>query len=189
MSLEGKRLAILAENDYEDMELQYPLYRMREAGAEVVIVGTGSAPEYKGKNGMPIKVDKTASDVAAIDFDGVIIPGGWAPDRMRRYPEVLKFVRDISDTGKLVAAICHAGWVLISADLLKGKTVTCFPNIRDDVMNAGARYVDQEVVRDGNLITSRTPRDLPAFCKEIIAALEEKTVVTVGAGSGSASNS
>lgn len=184
MSLEGKRLAILAEADYEDMELQYPYYRMREAGAEVVIVGTGSAPTYKGKNGMPITVDKTASEVSSSEFDGIIIPGGWAPDRMRKYPEVIKLVRDISDEGKIVAAICHAGWVLISADLLKGKTVTCFPNIKDDMKNAGANYVDQVVVRDGNLITSRTPRDLPAFCKEILAAFEEKNV-PVGAGARS----
>jgi protease I len=174
VSLEGRNIAILAENDYEDMELQYPLYRMREAGAKVTIVGTGSAPEYKGKHGVPIRVDKNADQVKAGEFDGVIVPGGWAPDRMRRYPDVLRLVRDLDGEGKLVAAICHAGWVLVSANILKGRTVTGVSAIKDDLTNAGATYVDREVVRDRNLVSSRTPADLPAFCRTIIEVVEEQ---------------
>jgi protease I len=109
--------------------------------------------------------------VSSANFDAVIVPGGYGPDRLRRHAPVLTLVRDCYAKGKIVAAICHAGWVLVSAGVLRGKTATCFPSIKDDVINAGAKYVDQEVVRDGNLITSRTPDDLPAFCREIISAL------------------
>jgi len=119
-----------------------------------------------------VTVDAEADEVKAADFDAVIIPGGYAPDRLRRYPAILKLVREVFEQGKVVAAICHAGWVPISAGILKGKEATCFFAIKDDVINAGATYLDQEVVQDGNLITSRTPDDLPAFCRTIIAALE-----------------
>jgi protease I len=172
MSLEGKRVAVLAEDNYQDLELWYPLLRMREAGAEVKVIGTGSAETYTSKYGYPVTVDAAADEVKAADFDAVIIPGGYAPDRLRRYPAVLKLVREVFEQGKAVAAICHAGWVPISAGILKGKKVTCVSAIRDDVINAGATYLDQEVVQDGNLITSRTADDLPAFCRTIIAALE-----------------
>lgn len=172
----GKKVAILAENLYEDMELWYPMIRMKEAGAEVVIVGSGSAEVFKSKHGLEVKVDTSAEKVHAEDFDGVIIPGGFCPDYLRRYSSVLDFVRAAHDDGKIVAAICHAGWVLVSAGIAKGKTMTCFRSIKDDVVNAGAKYVDREVVRDGNLITSRFPNDLPAFCKEIISALEVSKV-------------
>jgi protease I len=173
MELKGKRVAVLAENNYHPLELWYPLLRMQEAGAEALVVGTGSADEYKSKLGYPVKVDVVADDLSADDVDAVIVPGGYAPDLMRRYPAMLKLVRDAFEQGKVVAAICHAGWVLVSADILKGKTATCFFAIKDDMVNAGATYVDQEVVRDGNLITSRTPSDLPAFCRTIIEALSE----------------
>ena len=173
MKLEGKRIAVLAEDLYEDLELWYPLIRMREEGAEVKVIGTGSARSYTGKHGLPVEVDAAADEVSAEDFDAVIVPGGYAPDRMRRYPALLKLVRDAFEQGKVVAAICHGPWVLVSAGVLKGRTATCFFAIKDDVQNAGARYVDREVVRDGNLITSRTPADLPAFCREIIEALSE----------------
>jgi protease I len=172
MSLEGKRVAVLAEDNYQDLELWYPLLRMREAGAEVKVIGTGSAETYTGKYGYPVTVDAAADEVKAADFDAVIIPGGYAPDRLRRYPAVLKLVREVFKQGKVVAAICHAGWVPVSAGILKGKKATCFFAIKDDVVNAGATYLDQEVVQDGNLITSRRPDDLPAFCRTIIAALE-----------------
>jgi protease I len=172
MRLAGKRVVMLAENNYEDLELWYPVLRLREEGATVTIVGTGSSQTYTSKHGYPVTVDTTADQVEAKDVDAVLIPGGFAPDRLRRYPAVLKLVKDAFDQGKVVAAICHAGWVLISAKILKGRTVTCVPAIKDDVMNAGAEYVDREVVRDGNLITSRVPDDLPAFCREIIHALE-----------------
>jgi protease I len=171
MELQGRRVAILAENLYQELELWYPLLRMREAGAEVKVVGTGSATTYTSKHGYPATVDAIASDVTAADFDAVIIPGGYAPDLMRRYPAMVNLVREAFEQGKVVAAICHAGWMLASAGVLNGKTATCVPAIRDDVVNAGATYTDAEVVQDGNLITSRTPTDLPAFCRTIINAL------------------
>lgn len=171
--LVGKRAAVLAENFYEDLELWYPLYRLREEGVETTVVGTGSGQVYKSKHGYEVKVDTSADKVDASMFDIVVVPGGWAPDYLRRYESVTKFVREMNDRGKLVASVCHGGSVLVSAGVLKGKTATCVKAIKDDVVNAGARYVDREVVRDGNLITSRVPNDLPAFCREIIAALKE----------------
>jgi len=173
MTLSGKRVAVLAEDVYEDLELWYPLIRLREAGAETFVVGTGSKEEYTGKYGHPVKVDRTADQVNAAEVDAVVVPGGYAPDKLRRYPAVLKLVRDAFEQGKVVAAICHAGWVLISAGILKGKRVTSVSAIKDDMINAGATWVNEEVVRDGNLISSRTPADLPAFCRTIIAALSE----------------
>jgi protease I len=171
MSLTGKRVAILAENNYQELELWYPLLRLREEGAEVKVIGTGSAGTYTSKRGYPVKVDAAADEVEAADFDAIIVPGGYAPDLLRRYEAILNLVREAHQQGKVVAAICHAGWVLISAGILKGRQVTCVSAIKDDVINAGATYVDQEVVQDGNIITSRVPTDLPAFCRTIIAAL------------------
>ncbi len=173
MSLTGKHVAILAENNYQELELWYPLLRLREAGAEVAVIGTGSAETYTSKLGYPVTVDAAADEIEAADFDAVIVPGGYAPDLLRRYDAILKLVREANEQGKVVAAICHAGWVLVSAGILKGRCVTCVSAIKDDVINAGATYLDQEVVQDGNLITSRTPSDLPAFCRTIIAALED----------------
>ena len=173
MGLEGKRVAILAENMYHELELWVPLYRLQEAGAETIIVGTGSAGTYKSKLGYPVEVDLAADQVNASDVDAVIIPGGYAPDLMRRYPAMVSLVSEAFAQGKIVAAICHAGWVLASADVLKSKKATCFFAIKDDLVNAGATYVDTEVVRDGNLITSRMPSDLPAFCRTIVEALDE----------------
>jgi protease I len=173
MELKGKRVAVLAENMYQELELWYPLLRLREAGAETFVVGTGSADTYTSKMGYAVQVDVVADQVSAADVDAVVIPGGYAPDLMRRYPAMVNLVRDAFEQGKVVAAICHAGWMLASADVLKGKKATCFFAIKDDLVNAGADYVDAEVVRDGNLITSRTPADLPAFCRTIIQALSE----------------
>jgi protease I len=173
MELEGKRVAVLAENMYQELELWYPLLRLREAGAETFVVGTGSADTYTSKMGYPAQVDVNAEDVQASDVDAVVIPGGYAPDVMRRYPAMVRLVREAFLQGKIVAAICHAGWMLASADILKGKKATCFFAIKDDLVNAGAVYVDAEVVRDGNLVTSRMPSDLPAFCRTIIEALQE----------------
>jgi protease I len=171
MELEGKRIAILAENNYHELELWYPLLRMREAGATVTVVGMPGVDEYKSKLGYPVKINAAAEAVSANDFDAIIIPGGYAPDLMRRHKPMLDLVRSMFEQGKLVAYICHAGWVPISAGILKGKRATCLPAIKDDVINAGAIYVDEEAVRDGNLISSRSPDDLPAFCRAIIAAL------------------
>jgi len=173
MDLKGKRVAILAENMYQELELWYPLLRLREAGAETFVVGSGSAQEYKSKLGYPVEVDVVADDVKASDIDAVVIPGGYAPDLMRRYPAMVKLVRDTHEQGKVVAAICHGGWMLASADVLRGKKATAVSAIKDDLVNAGAAYIDAEVVRDGNLITSRMPFDLPAFCRTIIEALSE----------------
>jgi len=139
----------------------------------VTLVGTNKK-DYKSKFGYPITADTTAEKVNASQFDGVIVPGGYAPDILRRFPEVLRFVRQMHQQGKLIGAICHAGWVLVSADVLKGKTATCFFAIKDDVINAGATYVDRDVVRDGNLITARKPDDLPAFMRTWLAALAER---------------
>ncbi|MBC7232897.1 MAG: DJ-1/PfpI/YhbO family deglycase/protease [Chloroflexi bacterium] len=171
MNLSGKRAIILAEDLYQDLELWYPLLRLRGTGMDVKVVGTGSASVYTSKYGYPVEVDTTADKVDAKDIDAVVIPGGYAPDRLRRYPAVLKLVREAFEQGKVVAAICHAGWVLISAGIVKGRTVTSFSAIKDDLVNAGGHWVDQEVVQDGNLITSRQPSDLPAFTDAIIAAL------------------
>ena len=181
MELAGARVAILAEQLYEDQELWYPLYRLREAGADVFVVGTGTADEYKSKHGYPVKVDAESDTVTAAQFDAVIIPGGYAPDHMRRSPSMVRLVREAHDQGKIVAAICHAGWMLISAGIVRGRTLTGFKSIKDDLVNAGANYVDREVVRDGNLITSRFPADLPAFCREIVSALVEAKRPTAAA--------
>ena len=172
MELKGKHIAILAEDNYQELELWYPLLRMREAGAEVTIVGMPGVQEYHSKLGYPVKVDAAADAVSADDFDAVIVPGGYAPDRMRRHQLMLDLVRTVFERGGVIATICHAAWVPISAGIMKGKRATCLSAIRDDLINAGATYVDAEVVQDGNLITSRTPSDLPAFCRTIIAALK-----------------
>jgi len=165
-------VAVLVENDYQDMEVWVPLYRLREEGYRTVVVGP-AAKEYRSKYGYPITAEIAASQARAGDFAGVVIPGGWAPDRLRQDPAVLKLVRDLFETKRVVAAICHAGWVLASAGVAPGRRLTCYQAIRDDLVHAGAEVVDQEVVRDGNLITSRMPDDLPVFCREIIRALRE----------------
>jgi len=171
MRLKGKKVVLLTENLYQELELWVPYYRLKEEGAEVVVVGSGSNRTYTGKYGYPIEVDKEAKEIDVSKFDGVVIPGGYAPDVMRRYPEMVRIVREAHQKGKVIAAICHAGWMLVSAGILKGKKVTGVSAIKDDLVNAGATYLDQEVVRDGNLITSRKPDDLPAFCREVIEAL------------------
>jgi protease I len=170
MQLLDKKIAVLAEQQYEDLELWYPVLRFREAGARVEIVGAGK-DRYDSKHGYPVQVTMQAAQVQVADFDAVIIPGGYAPDHMRRHPPMVQLVREAVAAGKIVAAICHGGWMLCSAHCLEGKQVTGFFAIRDDLENAGATYIDAEVVRDGNLITSRVPSDLPAFCRAIIEAL------------------
>ena len=166
------KVALLVENDYQDMEVWVPLYRLREEGYETVTVGP-SATEYKSKHGYPIKAQAAADAVRSDDFLGVVVPGGWAPDRLRQDRAVLRLVKDLFDRKRVVASICHGGWVLASAGVVRGKRLTSYQAIRDDMIHAGAEFVDQEVVRDGQLITSRKPDDLPAFCREIIKALRE----------------
>jgi len=171
MGLKGKRIAVLVADQYQEMEVWYPLLRFREDSAETVAVGDGAGKTYTSKKGYPVVADKSIAEVSARDFDAVVIPGGWAPDTLRQDERVLRFVRDMDKAGKVVAAICHAGWVLCSAGILSGRKATCFVAIKDDLINAGAKYLDEEVVVDGNLITSRVPTDLPAFCREIARAL------------------
>ena len=172
MELKGKRVAILVDQIYQDLEVWYPYYRLKEAGAEVVVVGAKAGETYAGKYGYPMVCEKSYEQVSAADFDGVVIPGGYAPDHIRRYAKANQFVRELDAQGKLVAAICHAGWVLCSAGILKGRRVTCFSAIKDDVVNAGGLYEDAEVVVDRNLVTSRKPDDLPAFCVAAIRVLK-----------------
>jgi protease I len=173
MELKGKKIIILIENMYNEFEYWYPYYRLKEAGAEVVTVGTGRG-EYVSKVGIPAKADKDAKDINAVEFDGIVIPGGYAPDVMRRHAEMVKLVKDADEGGKIIAAICHAGWMLASAEIVEKRRVTSFFAIKDDLIHAGADWTDKEVVIDGNLITSRKPDDLPAFMKAFISALAEK---------------
>jgi protease I len=175
MELEGKKVAILAEDLYEDLELWYPYYRLKEAGAEVRIVGSGRAPSFNSKHGYPAKPDLDVKEARVGDFDAVVIPGGYSPDLMRRSEAMVGFVRDMDAAGKTVAAICHAGWMLVSAGIVRGRRATCFFSIRDDLKAAGAEYVDEPVVVDRNLVTSRMPADLPQFSQAIIGQLARTT--------------
>lgn len=168
-----KKAAILVEEQYQVLEVWYPYFRLREEGIKAVLVGTGKK-EYKSKEGYPAQEEMSIQKARAGDFAAVIIPGGYAPDILRRYAEVNDFVREAFNKGKLVAAICHGGWVLVSSGVLKGKKVTGFFAIKDDLVNAGAIFKDREVVVDGNLITSRNPYDLPAFCSQIIKKLSKR---------------
>lgn len=172
--LEGVRVAVLVEDLYENLELWYPVLRLREEGAQVFVVGPKAGETYKSKEGYPAKADKSAEEISADEIDAVIIPGGYAPDRMRRHEAMVKLVREAAQKGKIVAAICHGGWMLAEADVVRGRTVTSFFAIKTDLINAGANWVDKEVVRDGNIITSRVPSDLSAFMRTIIEALAEK---------------
>jgi protease I len=166
------RIVVLAESQYQELELWYPVLRFREAGTDVVVAAPERRALYASKLGYPVRSDVAVTDIDAADVDVLVIPGGFAPEAMRRSAPLLDLVRACHDGGALVAAICHAGWVLVSAGIATGHTLTCVPVIRDDVTSAGATYLDQAVVRDGNLITSRLPNDLPAFCAEIVTALE-----------------
>ena len=169
-NVKGKRVAVLVEKFYEDLELWYPVLRLREAGCQVQIVGPKTGETYASKHGYPAKSDVAASEVKASDFDAVIIPGGYSPDHMRRHPAMVDLVTQAARLGKVLAAICHGPWMLCSAKCLKGKKTTGFFAIRDDVENAGGIWQDAACVRDGNIVTSRTPDDLPAFMQGIFAA-------------------
>ena len=171
MSLKGKSVLFFAGPLYEDLELWYPKIRLEEEGVRTVVAGIGEKT-YQGKRGYPVTVDTQIDQIAASEFDGLVIPGGFAPDQLRRFDKVLQVTREIHQAGKPVAFICHAGWVPISAKILKGKHATSVRAIKDDMENAGVIWEDSAVVVDGNLISSRTPADLPDFARALIRALE-----------------
>ena len=173
MELQNTRAAVLVEQMYQEMEVWYPVYRLREAGCKVTIVGPEAGQNYPSKLGYPCKSDEAARDVSADDFDILVIPGGYAPDHMRRHEAMIRLTSTMAEQGKVIAAICHGPWVLCSTQALKGKKATCFFAIKDDVINAGGKYIDAEVCRDGNLVTSRKPDDLPAFMQAIFEAVKE----------------
>jgi len=173
-----KRVCILAENFYEEMELWYPFYRLQEAGAQVDLVGSAAGASYHGKHGYPVKAEKASADVKAADYDLIVIPGGYSPDHMRRCAATVALVKDADKLKKPIAAICHGGWMQASCCDLQGKRMTSFMSIKDDLVNAGLLWEDSPVVVDGNLISSRTPADLGVFCKALIAALEESRVAS-----------
>jgi len=167
-----KKVAILVANVFEDNELFYPYFRLLEEGYTVDLVGAEADTVYKSKNGAPVKSNKASKDVSADEYDAVIVPGGYSPDQMRRSQATVDFVKAMDKKKKPIAAICHGPWMMASACDLEGRTVTAFDSIKDDLTNAGATFVDEEVVVDGHLITSRTPKDLPAFSKAILQALK-----------------
>lgn len=171
-TLKGKRAAIIAADEFEDLELFYPMYRLQEEGIETVVVGLTKDP-IKGKRGYPITPETIIDQANVKDFDLLVVAGGKSPERLRLNSKILEFVRAFDQQGKVIAAICHAGQVLASAGIVKGRTMTCVASIRDDMINAGARYVDKPAVRDDNLVTSRVPPDLPQFAKLMIEALQK----------------
>ena len=176
-SLAGKRVAILVEDDFEDRELTGPLETLRAAGASVTLVGPTRGASFRGKRGdATVTADASAGEVRMRDFDALVIPGGHAPDKMRLRHAMVDLARDAMEAGKPVAAICHGPQLLISANALRGRTLTCWPSIAIDVKNAGGLYVDKPVVEDGNLITSRKPDDVPVFSEAIIRALSRVQV-------------
>lgn len=167
-----KKIAILIENLFDERELLYPYYRLMEEGYEVHLVGTEKDTIYTGKSNLTEKSTHSSKEVKAEDYAAVIIPGGYSPDHMRRSIDTINFVKEMDKQNKPIAAICHGPWMMASCCDLKGKKLTAFYSIKDDLTNAGAEYVDQEVAIDGNLITSRTPKDLVAFVKAIIEMVE-----------------
>jgi protease I len=171
-SLEGRRVLVLVGDDYEDLELWYPKLRLEEAGCHVTLAGERSAAAYTGKHGYPARSDAAIADMEAADFHALVVPGGWMPDKLRRDPAVLGLVRDFWTAGKLVAAICHGGWIPISAGVYRGVRVTGSPGIKDDLVNAGAIWEDAAVVVDRQSVSSRRPTDLPEFMAAVVAWLE-----------------
>jgi protease I len=165
MRLQGKRVLCFIEHEFEDLELWYPVLRLREEGATVEIAGPQANVKYVGKYGVPCESDKSLDEIDPDHYDGVLVPGGWAPDKLRRYTQVLSFIQAMHQARKPIGHICHAGWVLISAKILDGVKTTSTPGIKDDMENAGAIWMDEEVVVDGHIVGSRRPPDLPAYAK------------------------
>lgn len=173
--LTGRRIVILAGDEYEDLELWYPKLRLLEAGAEVVVAGPEANSRYAGKHGYPCVSDAAIDEMDASDFDAIVVPGGFMPDKLRRDARVLDLVRAFDEAKKPIAAVCHGGWIPISAGIYRGVRVTGSPGIRDDLTNAGAHYEDVAVVVDRHHITSRRPDDLPDFCRALITMLAGTT--------------
>lgn len=171
LPLTGKRVLCFTGDIYEDLELWYPKLRLMEAGAAVVVAGEQAGAEYAGKHGYPSRSDVTIDSVNSAEFDALVVPGGFMPDRLRRLPKVLELVREFFAAGKPIAAICHGGWIPISAGIYRGVRVTGSPGIKDDLINAGGLYEDAAVVVDRNSISSRRPDDLPDFCRSLIAMM------------------
>ena len=172
MRLKDKKILSFVHHDFEDLELWYPIHRLREEGAIVHLAGEQAGTKYIGKYGVPAESDYSFSEVNADVYDAVLVPGGWAPDKLRRFSEVLTFIQKMDEQQKPIGQICHAGWVLISADILKGRKVTSTPGIRDDMVNAGSTWYDEAVVVDGHIVSSRRPPDLPDYMREFIKVLE-----------------
>lgn len=173
MKLQNKHIAYLLDEGFEDLEFWVPVMRLREEGARVTILAT-KLQTFHGKHCLEARPDALISDFSADDFDGLVVPGGWAPDKLRRSSAVLNLVRDMYAQGKIVAAICHAGWVLASAGIVRGHRATGSAGIRDDMVNAGAEWVDTPALRDGNLVWGRVVADIPDFCRELVAALQDE---------------
>jgi protease I len=169
-----QRGVVLVENQYENLELWYPYWRLRELGLDVDLVGPESGKTYGSKEGYPATTDTPIGAALERRYDILVAPGGMAPDKLRRYPEILKLVKKVHDDGGVVASICHGPWVLISARIVRGRRVACVSAIKDDVMNAGAEYIDEEVVVDRNLVTSRTPKDIPAWSRAMVELLQAR---------------
>jgi protease I len=176
--LRGRTAVVLLAPLFDDFEAHYPRYRLLEEGVDVQVAGLG-APEYTGKRGTMLATDMTVEQAARRTWDLVVVPGGWAPDKLRTDPHVKQLVKRQHDAGRLLATICHGGWVLASADVVRGHTMTAVRAIHDDLRNAGATVVDREVVVDGNVVSSRVPADLPAFMRETIRLLRAAPVAKV----------
>ncbi|WP_158735384.1 type 1 glutamine amidotransferase domain-containing protein [Alteribacillus sp. YIM 98480] len=174
MQLSQTRIIALVDEDFEDLELWVPVMRLREEGAEVVLTGKEKGKTYYGKYGVPAEAQAGFSDINPEDFDGILVPGGWAPDKLRRFDEVIDMVKHMDANEKVIGQICHAGWVLISADVLQGKKVTSTPGIKDDMKNAGSLWSDKAVVVDGHLVSSRRPPDIPEYGRELVKAFLNK---------------
>jgi protease I len=174
--LKGKTAALIAADEFEDLELFHPMYRLQEEGVKTIVIGLTKDP-IKGKKGYSITPNESIDDINAENFDFLVVPGGKSPEKLRLNSKILRFVKDFDTKGKPIAAICHAGQVLASAGIVKNRTLTCVAGIRDDMINAGARYVDKTVVTDGNLVTSRIPSDLPEFARAMIEAFRKPQLI------------
>ena len=172
MRLKGRTVGILVDNGFEDLEFWVPLMRMREEGATVKVIGTGAGETYQSKSGgLSARSEVASGEVSAEQLDALLVPGGWAPDKLRRDPDILKLVQDLNARGKVMGFICHAGWVAASAKICEGRRVTGTTGIKDDMENAGAVWVDAPAFRDGNLVWGRVVADIPDYCRELVAAL------------------